>query len=132
MKITRKELRAMINEMANPDPFRKYYANYTEDSAMAREMYQTFIGRQGRIYSEPLKELFALAQAAEDDLVANGVRPNLVRYLQVDIDMPIDRLTIHKMLKGEIPMDYEFIKRKMDNADSFATAMSSGKYGSLD
>ena len=28
--------------------------------------------------------------------------------------------------------NYEFIKRKMDNADSFATAMSSGKYGSLD
>jgi len=134
MKITKKQLKNLIYESLDGSkrPFDHYYSNYSTDHPLALSMYKTFIVKGRQQPSPDLQELIDLARSRSADLESNGIVRDLGGYLKRDITFPVDRLTIHKMLKGELPMDYNFIQAKMDNADGFAKKMRTGKYGKLD
>lgn len=139
MKFSSNKIKKMIRESINeashqapkPRPFDQYYKNYMADSELSRQMYQTIYVHGRPQYSEELQELLSMAKAAESDLVANGLQPGLDQYLLTTMT-GVERLIIHKMLKGELPMDYDFISAKMASSDRFVDDMRSGRYGSLD
>lgn len=135
MKITRKTLRKLISKSINEsrDRFRHYYSNYTDDTKIANEKFQSFIVKGRKQHSAELQELINMVRDRQAELEANGVNPNLYRYIDGDeVGLPVDKLVIQKMFKGELPMDYDFLRQKMVSADRFASKMSSGKYGRLD
>ena len=121
MKITRRQLRRLIAEAAMP--FKHYYSNYSSDENLGNELYQMRWDGDWQ-YSPELQDLLSRAAVSEFQ--------NLDNYLLTTLTSGVDRLIIHRMLKGEMPMDREFILHKMNMGDRFASAMSSGKYGRLD
>ena len=121
MKITRRQLRKLIAEAAMP--FDRYYNNYLKDMDLGNELYQMRWDGDWQ-YSPELQDLLSRAAASEFQ--------NLDNHLLTTLTTGVDRLIIHRMLKGEMPMDREFILYKMNMGNRFASDMSSGRYGRLD
>ena len=121
MKITRRQLRKLIAEAAMP--FDRYYNNYLKDMDLGNELYQMRWDGDWQ-YSPELQDLLRRAAASEFQ--------NLDNHLLTTLTSGVDRLIIHRMLKGEMPMDREFILYKMNMGNRFASDMSSGRYGRLD